>query len=774
VSKFPDISAPIETWKKIPDHKDTEYYRMTFETMAENRDFIVENKDKSRYVYNNMYLEQLFISEPDYVLQYPNTDDLVIMFWDIETKTVGDGRFSKAPEQPILMIGYSIWTYDSSKGKGTKVKEVIIDEFKDNEIQDTKILSTFVDAIGHNDPDIIAGYNSERFDLPYLYERCKIRRVSMEQMGRNGREPWLTHDNQIYINGRIHYDMYKKVKKDQSLFGMKSKNLKEVARHYKAPLDKDLDIELKEEIQNTYKVWKNDHKRFRDYQSADVVRTEHVGLVYIRNDVTLAERLQVPLNNTMNTYASFIPKMFVARNMHRLGIISTETNFSKYNSLTGTYETFRKYNGKELKFQGALVGLYKHGLFPMTYKIDFTSMYPSSICTFNLGPDTTKLVDIKPYTGKYHFKKTEKFNWYRIPDKNFNVDMIVRVRNDVEGFLKKDIKMLWDERKKIKTAMKISKKLGANDDSYNALDSQQLAIKVILNSIFGMQGLRTSTYGDMITAAMITGLCRYTSSKVIQKYENKLIELDTDGMAIDAKVDEDDTNEWLNELVEDKFDITDNYMQMELDEVGEAYFCAMKNYITIEDGTTKLHGSAIKSSRFNKIQDRARDLAIEHVFNQKPIEEVVREAYDFSDCPVSDFESRVRLAKDTSSYDDKSGQVVFLAAQYSESTGNVCEEGTLLPYVVSKKHRKEEVFKSFYKGRKTTGDNYTYVGYIDNAEEIDHRYYTDQVDQMLAMFNICKVEQQDAFEAAGLKVGFIKDLETVDHDIEVTDNAVQD
>lgn len=764
--KFSNIRGSKESWRKIPDHVDKEYFRMTFNTMADHRDFLNSNKDKSRFIYSNRYEEQLFISQPDYLLDYPNTDDLTIMFWDIETKTIGDGKFSNPTEQPILMIGYSIWTYND-QGIGRKIKEVIIDEYRDDpSVLDDVVLRQFIQSFKDEDPDILAGYNTTRFDLPYLYERCKIRGISMGSMGRNGKEPWLTHDGKIYINGRIHYDMYLKVKKDQSLFGLKSKSLKEIARHYKVPLSKELDIELKEEIENTYRVWKDNHKKFVDYLKADVVRTEHVGLVYIRNDVTLAERLKVPLNNTMNTYASFIPKMFIARNMWDLGIISTETNFSKYNSLTGTYNKFRKYEGKELKFQGALVGLYKHGLFPMTYKVDFTSMYPSSICTFNLGPDTTKLIKVDKYTGKYNFKRDSKYNWYRIPDRNFNVDLIVRVDNQNEGFLKKDIKMLWSERTKIKAEMSVAKD-NNDDDKYNALNSQQMAIKVILNSIFGMMGLRTSTYGDMITGAMITGLCRYTTCKVTQKYEDILVELDTDGLAIDAEVSEEETNKWLDDLVSEKFGITDNYMQMELDKVGQAYFCRMKNYITIEDGKIVLHGSTIKSSRLNKVQDRARDLAIEHVFNQKPIEEVVREAYDFSNCTVADFESRVRLAKDTDEYDDATGQVVFLAKQYEVKTGNACEEGTLIPYVITKTQLKEKEFKIFYSGKKTKSENYTFIGYVENTSEIDLRYYKEQIDKMLEMFNIRRVEQQDIFTQAGVSVGEGKKLDKVLHNIEM-------
>lgn len=763
--QFQDIRKEedvLEQWIKLPDHKKVEYFRAKFESIDDQRDFVTRNKDKERFIYSNSYHEQLYISNPDFVLDHANTNDLKIMFWDIETKTIGDGKFSKSYNMPILCIGYSIWKYKND-GTSEKIKQCIIDTYND-ETLDTEILKEFTQTIKDEDVDIIAGYNSEKFDFPYYYDRSKLMKVPID-IGRNGKEPFITETGKIYINGRIHYDMYKKVIKDQSLFGLKKRNLKVVARHYDVPLTKELDIELKEEIQNTWKVYHDDHKKLVDYQDADVVRTEHVGLIYIRNDVTLAERMQVPLDSTMNSYSSFIPKLFIARNQWKRQQISTETNFSKYNSITGSYAKFPKYDNKELKYQGALVGLYKHGYFPMTKKLDFTSMYPSAACTFNLGPDTTKLIRVEEYTGKYSFRRDNKYNWYRIPDQNFNRDLIVRVRNDIEGYLKQDIKMLWDERAKIKAEMKTAKANGETD-KLKALDSQQLAIKVILNSIYGIQGLRSSVYGDMITGAMITAMCRYTTGRTIQKYEHCLVELDTDGLAIDAAVSEEETNKWLDDIIYEKFGIDENYMQMELDEVGPAYFCAMKNYVTLDNGHIHLHGSSLKSSGFCRLQDRARDLAIEHIFNQKPIEEVVREAYDFDSCSLDDFEFRVKLSKDKKSYSDLTGQILFLAKQMEVSTETDCGEGTLIPYVITNKQLTDKVYKDFYKSRKTKGKNYTYVGLVDDTKDIDISYYEKQIDSMLKLFDIQRVEQTDLFASAGMQVGDKKVLEKVNHDLE--------
>lgn len=1074
---FPDFfNEKVEKWTNIPKDVQTDYVRVEFDSTQDQKEFLDRHSEKSQHIYNNNYLEQLYITEPNFILNYPHNSKIRIMFWDIEVRTLGDDVFPKPENQPIICIGFSIWDY-MPDGSKQKIGYHLINDYDENKT-DLYILRAFIEFIKEYDPDILAGYNSQSFDFPYLHTRCKIRNVDMSPIGREGKEPFISNQGDIYLDGRIHYDMYLKVQKDQSLFGLKNKSLKTLARHFNVPLDKEQDVELKEAIEHTEKVRKENPDLLWAYQEADVIRTEHVGAVYIRNDIVLAETVQVPLNDTMTMYASFIPKIFLARNFYVNNLISTETNFSKYNSTTGTYNRFRRYDNKELKFQGALVGLYKHGKFNTTKKLDFTSMYPSAICTFNLGPDTTKLIDVKPYSGTYGFHKDDKYNWYRVPDENFGVDLIVRVRNDKEGLLKKEIKRLWAERKVVKKLMKEY----AGTDLEATYDSQQLAIKVILNSIFGIQGLRSSTYGDMITGVMITAMCRWTTTKTIQKYEDCLIELDsvtgdtpiwvkntdtdmidiipiedlhdcnskykeisnmetmtrngwatilktkrhevtkdiyrtrtqngfvditedhslfninekeltpkdiiinktklevtgivpnssytsvddtreyawllgfllsrckintyktkfgtlktkiifktrykhlksyvvyllnaelgkifhcrfkseiidsnieivpwgresikvytfltsilytkngyakvppmvmqfgkqigeafvggvlankdyhtltlsrrknfyietysktlaaginyiwslhnsntainidkdnkircirrdeplfnsnqivienniinkdtevvydistedhtfvnalgnfvlhnTDGLAIDKHVSEKDTNDWLNELMDNTYKITENYMQMELDEVGPAYFCAMKNYVTEIDGTPYIHGSSLKSSRNCNVQDRARDLAIDHWFNSKPVEEVIREAYDFSNCKVEDFEYRVKLSKELDDYDDKTGQIAFLSEQYNYLTESIPVEDTTLHYVISTKTLSDPRFKKFY--QKKTGHNYKLVKLVESVSEIDTSYYNEQIDKMLKKFQIQRDKQLDMFSLLGV------------------------
>lgn len=1096
--KFPYDQGKIEKWTKIPEDVEKEYTRLEFKSIKALNDFRGKIKERDRYVLINPYIEQIFISQKDFLLKYPHTHDITVMYFDIEVATKGDGFFPRPVSNPILCIGFSIWKY-SEDGKKKKVAHHICKGYNEKNDSDIDVIEEFFDAIEETNPDVIAGFNSASFDMPYLLERAEICKIDTSRMSRGDRKPSIKR-NDVYIPGRIHFDIYTSnagVIKDQTLFGIKSRGLKSMARWYKAKrtikendnwVEKELqDIELPGEIEDLLKLFKEDKERLYAYLDDDVYRTECVGNVYMRNCITLAEMMQVPLNNVINMYSSFIPKLLVGRNMEKNRLINTETNFSKYNPTNGSIETIGT------KFQAALSLLFKDGYSPATWKLDFKSQYPSIIMTFGLGPDTTKLIALEPYTGKYNCKKEKEYTWYRLPstfDKGkYKYDLIVRVENK-EGFLTKEIKQLMSERVRIKDEMKT-----APAEIKEALNSQQIAIKVIMNSIFGIMGLKSTKYGDMITATMITGLARwclvrsmqhvrenvlncdsvtgdtpvyvrnketkeldilpiedlhtsndiretyvgnyeiytrngwkdikytkkhevekdiyrvkisdgyvdvtedhslfeaeklkeispknieikksrietcneissenkfnygysiendnfcwligfftaegsayegwsnsskqikrqislngndlnlmkkvekianeelawlaldiriqkkphkfrlhdtikssqvykvqggynkliydwfakfcYTKNKKTKKvptfilngtkrmkkkfieglmcgdgYRNKsksgqnnfvldskfktlaagfrfimnsigeytscavrfdkenitqyrkrfsykngryrkidrnlvskkyvisnkeyvydistdngtfvssmgnIVLHNTDGYMVDIPIDADKETAWLKDELVKKFGIKDNYMILELEGDGEAaYFYRPKNYVVLEnDGTYLIHGSSLKASKLSMVVDRAVSLGIEWIFNNKPSEEVIREAFDLKNLPLENFVERVNLSKEPSEYDDKQDWRVYLAEQVKLKTGQVLGKGDQISYIVTKETLPFKEFKEF-QGR---GKNYTYIGYVDSLEEIDREYYKELVSRALEKFGISKERQ---------------------------------
>ena len=742
--KVPMVGGKKEIWTKVPEDEQREYVKAEFANMTFMNDFKKMYSNERQFIRSTGYLEQLFVTKPDFLLNYPNTNNLKVLFFDIEVCTRGDGIFPKPNTSPILCIGYSVWEYfpDGSK---TKIYHDLCKGFDIESESDASIIDKFADGVAMHDPDIIAGYNSALFDFPYLIERAKIMRCDLTKISRGSREPTIYQNGEtteIRIPGRIHFDIYASnagVIKDQTLFGIKSKTLKELARFYKAKrtsfvnnewVESEMDdIELPGEIMNLIKLFNENPDRLYAYQDDDVYRTEAVGNVYLRNCITLAEMIQVPLANIINMFSSFVPKIFIARKMEELRLINTQSNFARYNIATGTIAQVGT------KYEGAVVGLYKDGYFPATWKLDFASQYPSSIETWNLGPDTTKLVKVEPYSGKYTAKIQGNYTWYRIPTyfekRKYGYDFIVRVRRDKDGFLKQSIRQLKTERKKIKAEMK-----AATGDSVAALNSQQIAIKVIMNSIYGFLGLKSSTYGEMISAVMVTAMCRWCILKCMQRNENCLVETDTDGIVVDKFLNADEENKWLDKHIRDKFHVLENTMELELEGNGErAYFYLMKNYVMEDEpGKYSIHGSSLKSSRAAKVIDRAHKLGIEYIFNDKPIEEVINEAYNFKNLTIDDFVERVKLSKEPREYDDQYDSRLFLAKQVELKTGQVMTKGAQISYVITKDQLPFKELKPYYKDR-----NYTFVDNVDDVSEIDFKYYEAIVDKSLKKFGIDKL-----------------------------------
>jgi len=221
----------------------------------------------------------------------------------------------------------------------------------------------------------------------------------------------------------------------------------------------------------------------------------------------------------------------------------------------------------------------------------------------------------------------------------------------------------------------------------------------------------------------------------------------TDGLILDEEVDEDETNKWLDGLVEEHFGIKDNYMQMELDDLGRAYFYAMKNYIVEEHGEYMIHGSSMKASRAARIVDRAIKLGIEHIFNNKPKEEVLHEALDFDNVPLEDFTERVKLSKEPREYDDQLDMRLFLAEQMKIKTGQTATKGTQFSYVVTKDQLPQEEFVPFYRG----GKNYTFIKYVEDKSELNFEHYKELVLKALEKFGIQECEQLSLFGDEGIK-----------------------
>ena len=443
---------------------------------------LVRSPEEYNTIKGNMpinFFNQLYVTKGNPCCNYKNTNNLDMYYFDIEVLTKGDGKFPKAKERPVICVGTAMNDEDV-----IVFSDYNMDPEKETSA-DTKILNDFLDDIYARDPDILIGYYSNSFDMPYIIERCEILRLPWWKLFRiykiaveDGqdekkiiefiKEYREKNPFNFELLGRLHYDVYKiDVERDQLLTDLKDRKMKTVARH--CGFSDVIELE-KDEITDTQKLMMEDPDRLIEYQKSDVRQTRSISKRYFAQNVALAEELNVPLETMISRSDGTPATLYLLREMYKSNYFVVDTNADRYKQLYFLNP----------KFQGAINGIYKKGYFPKLHKYDFSNMYPSSMWTWNLGPDTTVIDKLTDYTGEYRFSRTDKILKLEIPDSNYNRQVHITVNMENDSFTKEAIEKLWKMRSEYKETMKSSRK---NSKAYNKADTSQGAIKVILNSV---------------------------------------------------------------------------------------------------------------------------------------------------------------------------------------------------------------------------------------------------------------------------------------------------
>ena len=710
---------------RIPDNQEVTMYKMEADTIQINDDKAKQLLTEGCLINKLPYLEQLYVDIPDYLLKFPNTDELDILYLDIEVLTKGDGIFPRAQDRPIIAIG--------CKHNNNPVQ--IFDNYSRN--NDEELLRDFLNYYRQIDPDVIVTYNGHSFDMPYIIDRMIKHDLEINQLGRYGKLRYKEGQDDIEFNGRVHLDCIIPARKDQSLFGIKSRGLKSVSAWYGFKA-----LTLGDEVENTQRLIGT--QQLRDYLISDVEATKVVSDVYLPNAIALAELIQVPLGSIVGCFPSFIPKIICARHCKRLNLVPLDNNKERYGFTkedddgkpTGEIEPGRLYTLGS-RFQGAIVEARKFGYINNLTKVDFSSMYPSAIRSWNLGPDTTRITDIKDFTGEYKFYRQGKNMILNIPDENFNKDIEVTVDMSKTGFLKAEIEKLAAERKRLKDLMKEAKTKAETD----AYDSRQIAVKVILNSLFGYMGSAYANYSDMATGLTITGMCRWTSKFVSSILSDSIVNIDTDGFIVDSVQNVEELNTKIADYIKENQGVT-SYMVLEEEPLIDGYFYKMKNYAVrmVKKGKTIImkHGVAFKSSKQAGVCDTILDTICQMTLDKTVTDEFIKaqELKNLKQYPLNAFKFRVTFSKNLDGYKNGMSLHRAIGLQVEERLKTKVEEGLQVDYFVTKQPAPcEPLLNAFKEKGRIKGPYYTISNYVKSADELDETYYQDQIDKLFSIFN---------------------------------------
>ncbi len=520
----------VTDWKALDG---TPVEPLQFGSMKEVKEFEKSYKGVPDFcLYGNTRHIPAFIQN-----QFPNEivyhrDMVDVASLDIET-SYGDG-FPEVdnPVNQILTIAYKSSKDDTYRVWGMKPYDEAITSLKHLKIEyrqfteESSMLSAFIDywAEPDNTPDIITGWNTRFFDIPYMVARMAF--LLGEEKVRN-LSPWRKIERkEIFIKGRQqitfdimgiqHLDYMELFKKFAYTYGnQESYSLNHISSVVLG--EKKLDYS---EVGTLRDLYDADFQMFVDYNIKDVELIERMeeklGLITLV--LTMAYLGGVNYQDTLGTTAIWDSIIF--RRLAR----------SKITVLPSTPKETEQFPGGYVKDPHV-------GMHDWVMSFDLNSLYPNLIVQYNMSPET--LIGVTNADGA-------------------TASNGAVFRKDKKGIIPEIVEELYAKRVTIKgdmlqakTKLETISKRQRNDYAQTSgqvarLETLQTAIKILLNSLYGAMGNKYFRYFDLRIASAITltgqEVIKYAETSVnnylddfLGESKDRVIAMDTDSLYIGVK-----------------------------------------------------------------------------------------------------------------------------------------------------------------------------------------------------------------------------------------------
>ncbi len=419
-----------------------------------------------------------------------NLDHDNILSYDIEV--YNKEGMPSADRDPIIMISLC-----SSGG----LKKVLSTKSSSRDFVETfetevEMLNRFVEIIEDENPDMLVGYNSDNFDLPYIKDRATKLDIKLP-LGIDGsyiKFQKRGFNNAGVIRGRVHVDLYLLVRQFMRL-----------ERYTLERVYEELFQEEKIDIPGNeiYKYWDDDGElleKLFDYSMDDAVTTTAIADKLTPLTVAQTRLVGQPLFDIARMTTGQMVEWFLIRQAYlKNNIIPNKP---------GTDESMQR---RHERVMGGYVKEPEKGLFEHIAYLDFKSLYPSIIIARNISPDTI--------TDGEGLSEDE---YYTCPENGY------KFKKEPKGFIPSIIGNILDERQKIKKLMKKE----TVPEQKRAYDFEQQGLKRLANSMFGAYGYSRFRWYKIECSGAITAWGRQyikDAMKKSEEYNFKPIYADTDG-----------------------------------------------------------------------------------------------------------------------------------------------------------------------------------------------------------------------------------------------------
>lgn len=495
-------------------------------------------------------------------------------------------EFVEDASEPILMITvydtyedeYVVMARDpGNKIRGNEVREHLKDhwfnndEFSDyadcdislmNADTEEGLLSSFVDLVDDRKPDLLSGWNWVEFDHQYLLHRMEhFSSVDQEKLSEFGEIGGYQLERKI--SGLPGFDMMEAFCDQMTFHDWRSKSLDYVS-------NEELDVGKVDDI-SIRENYSTDRSRLLAYNIIDVQLTVALDEIYGIHEFfyLLAELSSVQIYDTFSAMR-LVDGFIMSRRGDNEILPSTEEKDLDANA-------------------GGLVLKPSDGISEWVSVLDLKSLYPSAFITTNASTETiTKDPEKSDVVVPWMPEKEADVPGHTISEDDivWDIQKGIGVSMEKEGIIPKYLRMLFETRNDMKATRN---NFHPDSDEYQVWDNRQNAVKVVMNSFYGVSSndywrLSTPELGDTITAA-----ARYVTWKGVEIAEELGYTVrygDTDSIMIElADPDEDVTPEEVTRRGEEIEEIINKQTGAVADDFGIE---DSHPYLNEED---KLHGT---------------------------------------------------------------------------------------------------------------------------------------------------------------------------------------
>jgi DNA polymerase I len=489
---------------------------------------------------------------------------------------------------------------------------------KDSKDGERNMLKKFLDYI--DDYDILIGYNSEKFDLPYILERLRF--------------------HEIFFNPKqiIQLDLMQKIME------LNKRNLDMIKTVRGFSLNAISQYVLNEQkvelTKGIYEMFETEPDLLKKYNIQDT-------MLLVKLDAKLKILKQKVIEhritgNFLNEYAvSRLLDVYFLRKADSFNHIRFKT---KPNRTQELFDEEDKYAGGYVK--DPVLGLHKN-----VYHFDFTSLYPSIMQTFNISPETfiKKIETEEERTDQYIITPNHCLFSRSIGIIPILIEDLLKARNDI-----RNIEM---------------KKYKEGTPQYEELYYKQYSFKTIANSFYGILGARFTRYYLLENAEAITLTGQYLSKLAMDWFKEEGHEplySDTDSVfaKINGEVDINllytRINQYLDYHLFKHFKILDSKINLKIEDKYDKFLLTdKKKYASSKDGKIKFKGIEARRRETLPITAKAQEellhkVMLEDLSKEEVIDWLLKlKEKVYTSMTKEELTLQIRLSKDCDDYDKK-------------------------------------------------------------------------------------------------------------------------